>query len=74
VAREKTEQIESDLPAGLSQPALRALDLAGYTRLEQFTTVTEADLLKLHGLGPKTIRILRSALERRGLAFADPGS
>ncbi len=61
-----------DLPAGLSQPALRALSAAGYARLDQLMTVTEADLLKLHGMGPKGIRILRAALEARGLSFAEP--
>jgi hypothetical protein len=60
----------SGFPPGLSQPALRALAAAGYTDLEQLTQVTEAELLKLHGMGPKGIRILRSALEAGGLSFA----
>jgi hypothetical protein len=62
----------SDFPPGMSQPALQALGAAGFTRLDQFTTVTEADLLKLHGLGPKTIRQLRAALHARGLDFSTP--
>ena len=65
------DQSKNDFPAGLAQPALRALSAAGYTRLEQFTRVTEADLLKLHGMGPKALGLLRSALQARGLAFAD---
>lgn len=59
------------LPDGLSQPAQRALAAAGYTRLDQFTAVTEAELLRLHGLGPKTIRQLREALAEHGLTFAE---
>ncbi len=59
-----------DLPSGLSQPAVRALTGAGYTRLEQLAGVQEAELLKLHGMGPKGIRTLRAALEARGLSFA----
>jgi predicted flap endonuclease-1-like 5' DNA nuclease len=59
-----------DFPAGVSQPALRALHAAGYTRLEQLTTVTERDLLALHGLGPKAITVLRDALQRQGKSFA----
>ncbi|MDQ0059162.1 DNA-binding protein [Paenibacillus harenae] len=62
-----TEQ--SDLPK-ISSPATRALTAAGYFRLQQFTKVTEADLLKLHGVGPKGIRILKEALKERGLSFA----
>ena len=60
----------SGFPPGMSQPSLRALAAAGYTDLEQLTQTTEAELLKLHGMGPKGIRILRSALEARGLSFA----
>jgi hypothetical protein len=62
-----------DFPPGLSNPARRALASAGYTRLEQLAQVTEAGLLKLHGIGPKSIRQLREALAARGLAFAPPG-
>lgn len=59
------------LPAGIGRPATRALALAGYTRLEQLTQVTERDLLKLHGVGPKAVRILRERLGEQGLAFRD---
>ena len=60
----------SDLPAGLSAPALRALNGAGYVRLEQLTRVSEAELKNLHGLGPRGIDMLRVALEEQGLSFA----
>jgi hypothetical protein len=60
----------SDLPPGLAAPARRALAGAGYTRLEQLTTVTEAELLKLHGMGPRAIEQLRRALAERQLSFA----
>lgn len=59
---------ESELPK-LSAPANRALEAADYYRLEQFTEVTEEDLLKLHGVGPKAIRILNEHLKERGLSF-----
>ncbi|MEK4039862.1 MULTISPECIES: DNA-binding protein [Paenibacillus] len=61
---------ESDLPGGLSKPALRALHGAGYVQLQQFSKLTEAELLQLHGLGPKAIVLLRSALAEKGLTFA----
>ena len=54
-----------------SQPALRALIGAGYTKLEQLTAVKESDLKKLHGMGPKALGILRQALAEKGLSFAD---
>ena len=64
-------QQESDLPVGLSAPALRALNGAGYVRLEQLTRASEAELKKLHGLGPRGIDLLRNALDAKGLSFAE---
>ena len=64
-------QQESDFPAGLSAPALRALAGAGYTRLEQLSRVSEAEIKRLHGMGPKGIKLLLQALEARGMSFAD---
>jgi predicted flap endonuclease-1-like 5' DNA nuclease len=69
---------ESDLPTAIGAPARRALLAAGHTRLEQLAALSEADLLRLHGVGPKAVRLIRQALAERGLAFADkpgePGS
>jgi len=58
------------LPSGLARPAQRALAAAGYSNLEQLTRVSEADLGRLHGVGPKVIEQLRQALAARGLSFA----
>jgi predicted flap endonuclease-1-like 5' DNA nuclease len=57
------------LPPGIGAPATRALAGAGYTRLEQLTHVTEAELAKLHGVGPKALRLLREALASTGRGF-----
>ncbi|MEK8127317.1 DNA-binding protein [Paenibacillus filicis] len=62
---------ETDLPDELSQPARRALLGAGYSRLEQLAGLKEADILRLHGMGPKGIKQLRQALAARGQSFAD---
>lgn len=45
----------SDLPITLAKPAQRALEGAGYLRLEQFTKLSEAEVLQLHGMGPKAM-------------------
>lgn len=63
----------SDLPRSIGRPALGALAAAGYVRLEQFTALRASDLLKLHGVGPKAIRLLREALAERGWSFAEEG-
>lgn len=70
MTKEKNKDIESDLPK-LAAPAWRALAGAGYFRLEQFTTVTEAEILALHGMGPNAIKTLRTAMNKKGLAFAE---
>ena len=61
---------ESDLPPGLSRPAQRALSAAGYRRLEQLAGVSQAEVEKLHGVGPKALAQLRHALVANGLSFA----
>jgi predicted flap endonuclease-1-like 5' DNA nuclease len=58
------------LPPGIGSPAHRALTAAGITRLGQFTAISEAELLKLHGVGPKAVRIIKETLRENGLAFA----
>lgn len=71
MAQRKDRETGSDLPPGVGKPALRALTAAGYSDLEQFTKVKESDLQKLHGVGPKAIGVIRSALHARGLAFTE---
>ena len=69
-----SNQSESDFPAGLAAPARRALAGAGYSRLEQLAKVSEAELKKLHGMGPKALGQLRQALSAKGLSFANEKS
>lgn len=61
---------ESDLPAGLAKPARRALAAAGYLRLDQLTDVSDAELLRLHGMGPKALDQIRRALAASGRSLA----
>jgi hypothetical protein len=56
-----------DLPRGIGRPATRALHAAGYERLDQLAGVPAADLLALHGVGARAIRVLRESLTERGL-------
>jgi 3-methyladenine DNA glycosylase/8-oxoguanine DNA glycosylase len=62
----------TDLPRGLGAPAERAFAQAGFTTIEQFADVTEKELLRLHGVGPRAIRLLRAALETYQLTFRTP--
>ncbi len=53
----------------IGAPATRALAAAGVTRLSEVTGWSEAELLALHGVGPRAVRLLSEALAERGLAL-----
>jgi hypothetical protein len=65
------KQDTSDLPK-TSAPAQRALESIGITTLKQLTEITEAELLMLHGMGQKAVRILREELKAKGWSFREP--
>lgn len=69
MATKKTAHKAAEWPQGFSKPAERALATIGVTRLTQLTKYSEKELLALHGMGPKGVRFLRSALKEKGLAF-----
>lgn len=60
---------DSDLPAAIGKPATRALLGAGITTLAGVAEHSEADLLALHGVGPKAVRVLREELAQQGRAM-----
>ena len=59
----------ADVRPSLGQPALRAFHAAGITTLAQLARYSAADLLAMHGVGPKAIRILEAELAAAGRAF-----
>ena len=65
VGRDDGPMSASDLPR-IGAPATRALAAIGITRLDQVADRSEAELLALHGVGPRAIRILREALDQHG--------
>lgn len=54
----------------LSAPARRALEGAGLTTLKKVSKRSEAEIAKLHGMGPKGVSILKKSLQAAGLSFA----
>jgi hypothetical protein len=60
---------ESGLPPKIGAPATRALTAAGYTDLRQLAGVPSAELAKLHGVGPRALRLLQEALDQQGLSL-----
>ncbi len=52
-------------------PALRALATAGVQSLDELTKWSERELLALHGMGPKGVRLLKEALAGKGSKLRD---
>jgi hypothetical protein len=61
---------DTGLPGNIGAPATRALMTAGYTELRQLANVPAAELKKLHGVGPKAVRLLQEALEQQGMSLS----
>lgn len=66
------EEAVTALPR-IGRPATQALTLVGITTLEAVAERSEPELLALHGVGPKAVRILKAELAVRGMQFAEPG-
>ena len=64
--RDATHPNEAAFPVGLGGPALRALAGAGISSMAQLARRSEAELSRLHGMGPKALRILKTALAQQG--------
>ncbi|MGN6800943.1 MAG: DUF1801 domain-containing protein [Ginsengibacter sp.] len=58
-----------DFLAGLSAPARRALQNNGIKTIKDLSKLTEADVLKLHGIGKTAIPVLQKTLKENGLVF-----
>lgn len=62
-------QPDTDFPHGIGKPAASALKHAGYFKLKQLTKLSEAELLQMHGVGPKAVRILKETMKEKGLSL-----
>jgi len=68
----RSVELPAEFPPSIGKVAHRALAQHGYTRWEQLTTVTSAELLRIHGVGPKAVTILSDELAARQLSFKTP--
>ena len=58
-----------ELPNEMGKTAPRELHDAGISSLARVAQHTRSELLAIHGVGPKAIRILDEALAAKGLSF-----
>ena len=63
---------ETGFLALLSAPARAALEHARISTLTELSKYSEREILKLHGMGPKSLPVLRQSLHEAGLTFAEP--
>jgi hypothetical protein len=69
--KEAAAMSQPDQLPRIGAPATRALASIDVTRLSQLTEHRADDLLKLHGMGPRAVGILRQALAEQGLSLRD---
>lgn len=55
----------------LSSPARNALVDKGIDTLQKLSTYTEKEILKIHGIGPASLPVMRTSLEEVGLSFKE---
>jgi hypothetical protein len=60
---------EPAFPRDIGAPATRALVAAGLREPADLTALTEAELLALHGVGPRAVERLRRTMAEQGLSF-----
>lgn len=65
----KENKPESGFLSKLSSPARNTLVHEGINTLQELSKFTEKDILKLHGIGPASLPIMRASLEEEGLSF-----
>lgn len=69
---EQEQKPETGFLSRLSNPARSALEHEGITTLQKLSTFTEREILKIHGMGPRSMPILREELQAQGLSFQPP--
>ncbi|KON90096.1 hypothetical protein AF332_27020 [Sporosarcina globispora] len=66
---DKENKPKSGFLSKLSSPARNALVHEGIDTLKKLSKYTEKEILKIHGIGPASLPILRTSLEEAGLSF-----
>ncbi|MCT8137770.1 hypothetical protein H1D32_08370 [Anaerobacillus sp. CMMVII] len=68
---DKENKPESGFLSKLSSPAKNALVHEGIDNLQELSKYTEKQILKIHGIGPASLPIMRSLLKEEGLSFKE---
>ncbi|WP_216831341.1 RNA polymerase alpha subunit C-terminal domain-containing protein [Alkalihalobacterium elongatum] len=66
---DKENKLVSGFLSKLSSPARNALVHEGIDTLQKLSMYTEKEILKIHGIGPASLPIMRTSLEEASLSF-----
>jgi predicted flap endonuclease-1-like 5' DNA nuclease len=65
------DEFGTEFPHGIDRVAKRELASHGFTTYADLTSTTSREVLAIHGIGPKAVRLLGEELARHGLSFAE---
>lgn len=65
------DEFGTEFPHAVGRVAKRALASHGFTTYAHLAGTTRGELLAIHGIGPKAVRILAEELARRGMSFTE---
>lgn len=68
---DKENKPESGFLSKLSSPVRNALLHEGIDTVQKLSNQTEKEILKIHGIGPASLPIMRASLEEVGLSFKE---
>ncbi|WP_199203644.1 RNA polymerase alpha subunit C-terminal domain-containing protein [Sporosarcina sp. P34] len=68
---DKENKPTSGFLSKLSSPARNALVHNGIDTLQKLSKYTEKEILKIHGIGPASLPIMRTFLEEESLSFKE---
>jgi len=68
---EKENKPTNGFLSKLSSPARNALIHKEIDTLQKLSTYTEKEILKIHGIGPASLPIMRNSLKEEGLSFKE---
>lgn len=66
---QRNQTTNNDELPWIGAPARGALEYIGVTKLSQVIKMSEAELLQVHGIGPKAVSLLKKELDKRKLSL-----
>jgi predicted RecB family nuclease len=66
---EQEKKPETGLLSLVAAPARRALQKAGIKRINDLSKFSEAEILNLHGMGPKAVAVIKAAMKKQKVNF-----